>query len=665
MFRLAIWAICSVFSVCCFAQISHDTITDRVHGLQTVDVAGRRTPTNVVVTQPQQEMSREQMEQMGVTNVADAAKHFAGTNVRDYGGLGGMKTVSVRNLGAHHTAVSYDGITISNTQAGQIDVGRYSLDNVSSLSFTIGNDDNMMLSARHRASAGILNIETERPALGQSHDCSLRVRLRGGSFGQVSPSLRYCQQLGANTVATIDGSFQHADGNYPFQLVNGIYKTQEKRINSDIDAWTGEANIFHTFSDQSRLSTKICYFYSERGLPGAVVLYNPITTERLWDEDLFVQSRYERQLAENWKLEVRAKYAHSWNRYVDTDVKYENGRRVETNRQDEYYTSATVGWTPLKNVQVSLAEDLSINTLRTNVNEEPNPFRFTSLTALSACYHPHRFKLLGTLLGTFSTEHLASGNQPDDRRRLSPTVSAAYQLLADHSLYVRAMMKSTFRLPTFNDLYYLQFGNPSLRPERAQEWNVGLTWNQPLFARKGYVALTADAYYNHVRDKIVAFPSTYVWKMANFGKVNIRGIDFTLATEMPLPYSMSLQLTAAYTLQKAIDVTDPQAQNYKDQLPYTPMHFGSGTLLWRTPWVNIGYSLVACGQRYSMGMNLPQYRIHSYQEHTLSVHRDFQLPLCRLRLQATVQNLTDEQYEVIKYYPMPGRTFLFTATLEI
>ena len=651
--------------VCAAQDQPTDTIACRMHPIQEVRVETRRTLRNVVVTQPHQEMDRDLMEQVGLTTVADAVKHFAGATVRDYGGMGGMKSVSVRNLGAHHTAVSYDGITVSNTQAGQIDVGRFPLDDVSSLSFTIGSDDNLMLSARHRASAGILSIETERPDLVKGQDYALRLRVRGGSFGHIQPSIRYCQRLGTNTFASVEGSYQHGDGRYPFRLVNGSQQTKERRINSDIDAWNGEANLFHSFDDQSQLRTKLCWFRSRRGLPGAVILYNPNSQERLWDEDLFVQTLYRRDLAERWQLEARMKYAHSWNRYVDTDVKYQNGRQVDTNRQDEYYASATIGWFPLHHFQVSLAEDMAVNTLRTNVNEEPNPVRTTSLTALTACYHPSRLKLVGTLLGTFSTEHLASGKAVDDRRRLSPTISASYQLLMDHSLYVRAMMKSTFRLPSFNDLYYLRFGNPGLRPERAQEWNVGVTWNQPLFRRKGFLALTTDVYYNHVKDKIVAFPSTYVWKMANFGKVDIKGADFTMVAEAPLARQVSLRLTTAYTLQKAIDVTEPGSQYYKNQLPYTPRHFGNGTLLLHTPWMNVGYSMVACGRRYSMGINLPQYRIESYQEHTVSVSRDFRCSQYTLRLQAILQNLTDEQYEIIKYYPMPGRTWMVCATLEL
>ena len=49
-----------------------------------------------------------------------------------------------------------------------------------------------------------------------------------------------------------------------------------------------------------------------------------------------------------------------------------------------------------------------------------------------------------------------------------------------------------------------------------------------------YISFTLDGYYNDVTDKIVAFPTTYAWKMANYGKVHAAGVDATLAATVPL-----------------------------------------------------------------------------------------------------------------------------------
>ncbi len=639
-----------------------------VHYLKQVDVAGHRTERNVLASKPIQQMQKAELEELGIQNLADAVKKFAGTNVRDYGGIGGMKTVSVRNLGAHHTAVSYDGVTVSNTQAGQIDVGSFSLDNMESLSLAIGADESLMQSARHYASAGVLSILTERPHFDEGKNSAFRFRLKGGSFGLVTPSLRYWQRVGEQTSLALNGSYMRADGVYPFVLVNGRERTNEKRYNSDIYTWQGEANLYHTFADKSQLDMKAYWFYSERGLPGSVTLYNPVSRERLWDEDFFAQAVYRKAFDEKWNLHARLKYTHTWNRYEDTNVKYDGGKQIDVNRQNEYYASATLGWSPVEAFRIALAEDAFYNDLRNNINigsnpDYPFPKRITSLTALSAQWQWERLHVEGNVVGTYAHETVENGENPADKHRLSPCVSVTYRLLPNESLHLRAMWKNTFRMPSFNDLYYLRIGNSGLRPEKATEYNLGLTWSGRPFQAVKYISATVDAYYNDVTDKIVAFPSTYVWKMANFGKVKIKGIDVTLATEVPIYHKVSAILTGAYTFQESLDKLEASA-SYNRQLPYTPKHSGNASLLIRNPWVNLGYSVLFQGERWSSSQQTSLYKLKAYSEHTLTLSREFRFKSCQLNLSGSIHNLFDKQYEIVKYYPMPGRSFSLIGTIN-
>ena len=655
-------------AICVFMYAdANDTIrTRRID--EVVVTAERSRKTNIFETIPVQSLSGNDIRQLGLQNIADAVKRMAGTNVKDYGGIGGMKTVSVRNLGAQHTAVSYDGITVSNTQAGQIDIGRFSLDNVGMLSMAIGQGSDIMQTARHYASAALLAIETERPVLDKG-DSRLRLALKGGSWGQLNPSVRWWCQAGENTMTTLDADYMRADGRYPFVLRNGKEKSNEKRNNSDIEQWHGEANVLHKFGDGGSLDTKAYFYHSQRGVPGSVVLYNDNSKERLWDENFFLQTAYKRHIARQWKLAIRAKYTHSWNKYEDTNAKYTNGKKTEVNRQDEYYTSVTLGWKPTSWLEMALAEDVAVNKLRTTVNGSPNPLRTTSLTALVSKAKYGRMTIEGNIVMTYATESLTESEKyaikkPEDRKKLSPSLSFSYRLLPDEALYVRAMTKSTFRLPTFNDLYYLQIGNTSLRPENAHEYGAGMTWNSRPIGPLRYVALTIDAYYNDVTDKIVAFPSTYIWKMVNFGKAEIKGIDATMGTEVDIAKGYSIVANGSLTWQEAKDKTEGNA-TYGSQLPYTPKVSGGLSVMLLTPWVNVGYSATGQGKRYSMAQNTREYQLDGYMEHSLSLSRDFLLGDNMLRLQLTVNNITDKQYEIIKYYPMPGRSVTASATLDI
>ena len=658
-----LWVFCLLPSTI-VAQENKDSINGEAYLLDGVTVTARRMPAKITSTTSVQVFGKEDLKNLGLQNMGDAVKRFAGTNVRDYGGIGGLKTVSVRNLGAAHTAVSYDGVAISNTQAGQIDIGRFSLDNVSTLSLAIGHDDNLLQSARLFASAGVLNIETEKPHFENRKRHHTQVQMRGGSFGYLTPAIRHWQALGERTKLSVEGNYLHAEGEYPFTLKNGTLVTEQKRINSDVESYQGEVNLFHTFKDESELSAKAYYYNSKRGLPGAVILYNSESDERLWDENFFAQAKYKKAFSPQWTLQAQGKYNYSWNKYEDTGVEYTGGKQTDTNRQTEYYLSASALYKPTSAWSFSLSQDGFINRLHTNGANSPEPVRYTSLTALNARYQSGQLKASGSVVATYITEEVKAGNTPEDRRRLSPTLSLSWQPWEGEQLFVRALYKNTFRVPTFSDLYYLRVGNTSLKPEKATEYTVGLTWSGTPFSFTDFVSLTVDGYYNEVNDKIIAFPSTYVWKMQNYGKVHITGIAATLATDIPLSKSVNLNLSGNYSWQKALDVTNPEAKNYKHQLPYTPEHNGNVSATLEMPWVNVGYTVTMVSKRYFLALNIEANRIDGYSEHTATLWREFKLGKCGLRLQAEIINLTDAQYDVIKYYPMPGRSWRLTGTFN-
>lgn len=643
------------------------SLADTLQTIDEVTVKARRVPVSVSSAQPVQSMDKEQLQSLGIQSVADAVRRFAGATVRDYGGIGGLKTVSVRSLGASHTAVSYDGVAVSNTQAGQIDIGRFSLDNVETLSLAVGQGSDLLQSARAHASAGVLNIRTQRPLFADGRNDSWRAQLRGGSFGYITPSLRYARRFSSRTSAMVEADYMRADGIYPFTLKNGRTETTEHRRNTDVESWHVEGNLFHTFRDSSRLAVKGYYYKSERGLPNAIILYNLDNQyrERLWDENFFAQATYDKTFTPQWSLRSQLKYNHTWSEYEDRDVSYVGGRLVDINRQDEYYLSVAAAYRPLPSLSLSLSQDGAVNTLRSNLPRCPFPVRLTSLTALNLQYKERWVTLQGTLLHTYVTEEVESGDRPDDRQRFTPSVALTLRPWQSQRLYLRLLYKHTFRIPTFNDMYYQRVGNKMLRPEKATEYNVGITYDGSPFSFIDYLTLTVDGYINRVDDKIVAIPTAYVWKMSNYGHVHISGLDCVLHTGFPLWRRTALHLSGTYTYQRVIDRTDSSTKYYGHQLPYTPRHTASFGARLQLPWLDVGYTALAVSRRYCLAQNIPMNEIPGYTEHTLTLSRSLRLGQVQCRLQGELVNFTDAQYEVIKYYPMPGRSWRLTMKMEI
>ena len=87
--------------------------------LDTIEVVGRRRPSASASAVPLQTISRERAAVLGLDEVSEAVRRFSGVTLQDYGGIGGLKTVSVRGLGAKHTDVTYDGLSLTDAQSGQ------------------------------------------------------------------------------------------------------------------------------------------------------------------------------------------------------------------------------------------------------------------------------------------------------------------------------------------------------------------------------------------------------------------------------------------------------------------------------------------------------------------------------------------------------------------
>ena len=80
-----------------------------------------------------QKLSGVELQALSTTSVADALKYFAGVQIKDYGGLGGLKTINVRSMGAQHVGIYLDGIRITNAQNGTVDLGKFSLSSMESV----------------------------------------------------------------------------------------------------------------------------------------------------------------------------------------------------------------------------------------------------------------------------------------------------------------------------------------------------------------------------------------------------------------------------------------------------------------------------------------------------------------------------------------------------
>lgn len=632
--------------------------------LSEIEISAHLKPSTSRSTSPLQIIDNTEIERIGIASVSDAVRRFSGVTVKDYGGIGGIKTVSIRGMGAHHTAISYDGVTMSNIQSGQIDISQFSLDNVSMISLSIGQSDDIFQSARSYASAGLLQINTLIPEF-KTRNYKLNIEAKTGSFGLFNPYIYYAHKLSNKFSFSVNGGWERADGKYKFEYDNAGRTEERKRKNSDVSIWRTELNVYGNLGKGGELRFKTNYYDSERGLPGSIILYNEDSFERVYNKDVFSQLYYKNSLNDKFELKGQARFSRYY--YLYSDYTNKIGAAGEITKQEdkitqfEYYASAGALYKPMENLSISLMEDIFQNRLISNFTDVNKPKRNSSLTTLSAQYSNSRLTVTGSLLATYVDENIKTGEAPDDKKKITPAVSASFQPFSKTNLRIRTSYKKIFRVPTFNDMYYIRMGNKNLKPEYATQYNAGLTWTEHLSNTIDYVNISVDGYKNKVDDKIVAFPTGNIFKMRNFGKVDMTGIDINLRSHISMDNKMGFDISGNYSYQKVIDVTDKEAKNYKHQIPYTPRHYGSGAVSFENPWVNIAYTLIVSGKRYALDQNIPDNEMKAYTDHSISLNKTFSFSDRSLRLQFSLVNLENKNYQIIQYYPMPGRSFTISA----
>lgn len=615
---------------------------------------------------PIQEFKQYRLKELNALQVSDAVKHFSGVIVKDYGGIGGLKTVSVRSLGAAHTAVAIDGIAMGNAQNGQIDIGRFSLDNVDVISLTNGQDDQIFQPARQVSAASVLNIKSTFPEF-DNKIVKGRVSFKGGSFGLLNPAATVAIKMSNKVAMTLSGEYLFANGRYPYVLEygsEGDSSSVELRQNTDVENIRAELALYGKDSVQDG-NVKAYFFQSKRGLPGATIFYNTanFSSQRITDRDIFVQGHYRRQLMPKLAFQLNAKYQYSFTHYLDPVYLGSLGKEENFYHQQEGYLSAGLLYNVLSSLSFSLNTDGIISTLDADLQNFAYPIRYQWLTALSGKYVNDWVIASATALFTVVDEEVRSGTASKGYFRVNPFVSATFKPFRKINLRFRVFYKNIFRLPTFNDLYYGRVGNINLKPESTNQYNVGITYKAYLADFLPKVELSCDVYHNSVRDKIVAYPTKniYTWTMLNYGKVSINGIDFTGEVSLKPHSKVMILLGASYTYNRALNVTDPNSSDYKHQIPYTPRISGSGRASLQTPWFDINYSLIWSGHRYAVNQNYAENRVEGFFDHSISASHDFLIKQHVLGINLECLNLTNKNYAVVRYFPMPGRSWRATV----
>lgn len=615
---------------------------------------------------PTQQINAADFARYNALTVADAIRDFAGVNIKDYGGIGGLKTISVRSLGANHLAVLYDGVEISDVQNGQIDLGRLNLTNVQSITLYNGQPTNICQPARSFAAASVLAITTVHPQLDSIKPYLVQLGINGGSFGLVNPYLQWQQRISKNWSFVVNSYVEKANGKYKYDVVGDNSDTLATRQNGDVAVQQADGALYWAKNDNNKFNLHINFYNSDRGLPGAVIVGNTYSVARLRNQDFFMQAGYERVYNNSLHLLINSKFSSDYTHYIDASILNGHGGTDNEYSQFEFYQSAALAYNLAANWQISYSVDAALGKLNANLPNYAYPNRFTLLNVLASNLTLGKWLFQGSLLFTDINERVASGNTAGPVSALSPTLVANYKV--SNNLQLRAYYKDIFREPSFNEQYYFFYiPTRDLKPEKAQQYDAGLTYSKSLSGLFSYVTLTADGYFNEVRNKITSQPNQNpsIASIINLGLVDIKGLDLGIKTMAAFTANCNGLLSVNYTYQQALNVTDPATSYYRNQIPYTPQNTLAVNAGVTYKKLGLYYNQILSSDRYFENENIYSNLVPGYSVSDLTATYNISATHKAVTVSAGVNNIFNSYYEIVRSFPMPGRSVKLSMQITI
>lgn len=655
--------------------------SDSIQTIKGVEITARLTQREIV---PAQSLKNADLQRLNSQSIADALRFFSGIQLKDYGGVGGIKTVDIRSMGTHHLGIFYDGIELGNAQNGQIDLGQFSLDNIDEISLYNGQKSAIFQPASDFGNAGSVYIRTRKPRFTDGKSYNVKLKAKYGSSDLVRLSALWEQRLSSAVSTSLNAEHLTSSGKYKFNYrrvtPSGVvaYDTTAVRQNGDIRADRIDFNV-NGILQRGYWNTKVYFYNSQRGIPGAIVNNVWRRGERQSDLNFFVQNRFQKDITDRFSTQWLAKYAFYRTHYVNKDTT----QLPADNRfwQQEFYLSTSNAYEILPNWSISASYDFRWNKLNADTYRFVFPTRFSNMISLATAFEARFIRIQGSVLASFihdklhPTTRLMPGMKATDNiTKFTPALFIDFPIIdkatngASTKLSVRTFAKRSFRMPTFNDLYYTDLGNSNLKPESATQYDLGVVFNKQY---NGHllknVQFQADGYYNTIHDKIIAYPKgqQFRWTMLNLGRVHIMGIDVMGAIALQPINDLVVTARLQYTYQDARDVTNASDVFYKDQIPYIPYNSGSAIVNLAYHNWTLNYSFIYSGKRYNQQENIPNNYMQPWYTSDVSLQYDFKAFGTKCRAMLEVNNILNQKYDVILNYPMPGINGLVGLQVEL
>lgn len=668
------------FIFICFTSVSLNSFSQRLdHQLDTIEVIDLRMENENLQVQ---KLNKAQITALQPEDVGQLLQRFVGVSLKSYGGLGGMKTISVRGINGNQTGIVVDGFSLQNTQTGQLDLSNIQTESIEKITLSIGGSQGFLNPISALIGGSCLSIETFESNFGMP-TYQVRSALKGGSFGQIDSYLAL-KMNNKRSFFTLMGKYRQANGKYNFEIENGNQLYSGKRLNNDLNESFGGFSSGFKLGKKGVLRINDQFNQSDKGLPGAVILYNSISNQRLRNStnqlnvdftnfDQIIPFRIYASLRNEQLTYIDSTFLNVAgfldNRYYNTNIV--NGisfRKLPLKRKDLKPVPFDIEIIQNKKSKLIYFGGIEQNysLLKSNLPTILTPKRYQLKAVFGTEKKWSKANLMLQVGEQFFADRLSVSGTNVQRFAFTPYAFFETEKWRYYIGGLNFWAKRSFRIPTFNELYYNALGNLNLKPEIANQFNIGNF--HTFYIHRNQLKFRLDAYYNLVENKIVAIPTKnlFVWSIQNVGKAQVLGIDFQF-NHTRIFSDLKLETHVNYSFQKVEDLSDKNSPTYKHQLPYLPQHTLNAdfTVVYKS---NSGITIsgLATSSRYALNENIDANKINGFYVFDASIYHTFTFPKAQsLRFSFTVKNILNQSYAFVRYYVMPGTNFLISLNYAI
>lgn len=604
MHRVIRWAVCPLlFCVPCVQADEGDTPAATL--LDTVIVTASRAP------QPLDQalasvsvITRADIERLQAVDLIELLAGLPGVSLSNNGGAGKETSLFLRGTESDHVLVLIDGIKVGSATSGKAALEQIPLDQIERIELVRGPRSSLYGA---EALGGVLQLFTRRgdgdaglvPTLSVMGGDRGSATTEAGLRGSVGPAWYAASLSGHST----DGINAQRNANEP-----------------DRDGYAQLAGALRggwQFTNGGELSAQWLRADGDSEYDSGWTDGKDSTETRL--EVLGVHARL--PLLAFWQASLSAGLSRD-----ESDIELDERRTGSFDTRREHYS-----W--LNAVQLSDGQALTLGAdlLRDRVDS-------ATAYAVDASDDTGAF---AQYQGRFGAHELQLSWRHDDDEQFGEynTGAAAWGWRFAEGLRALASYGTAFKAPSFNELYFPNFGNPALGPEKARSAELGVD------GAHAHWRWSLHAYRTDIDDLIATVlvdPDNFIYAPVNVAQARVVGVEAVVGTQLD-----------AWHLQTTLSWLDPEDRSGGADDGKTLRRraretgridvdraFGRGSL---------GASLIAVGKRYEDAANTQ--KLGGYT--TLALRGEVRL-WPSLALKAGVSNALDKTYETALAYNQPG-----------